>query len=206
MESIAEIKEFLRKHRKYKTHYFSREDVPKLINNETYLDRKTAFRIAYDVGSRAGEIIKVSAEHFDFDKGEMVHWDSKKKAWKIVPLSQETLNMVKMFLHSSKITTRLFPVTTHTLNNWIKEAARRENITPDKGIKLRWHSWRGTFIRHNQDKPLKWVMQITGDSTITILGYYSELTDADMHKIKNEGLENNILEVINGQRLSNLPA
>jgi integrase len=182
------IKEFFRKHRNYKTFYFTKEQVRAIIDNETYLDRKTSFQIGFDVGSRAGEIIKISAEHFDFDKGQMVHWDSKKKAWKIVPLSQDTLTMVKMYLKSSKITTRLFQVTTKTLNNWTKEASLREGIKPDTGLKLRWHSWRGTFIRCNQNKPYKWLMQITGDNLQTILKYYSELTDDDMRKIRNEGL------------------
>jgi integrase len=183
-----EIREILRKNRNFKTYYFSIDEVKRIIDNETYLDRKTAFQIAYDCGSRAGEIIKISAEHFDFDKGQMQHWDSKKKSWKMVPLSQETLNVVKMFLKSTKITTRLFPVTTHTLNNWLKEASSRENVKVEIGLKLRWHSWRGTFIRHNQSKGYKWLMQVTGDSLATILKYYSEFTEEDMRRIKNEGL------------------
>lgn len=176
--------EVFRRYRKYKTHYFTKEEVDCLIDGETYLNRKTAFQIAYDAGARAGEIIKVSAEHLEFGKGQMIMWDSKKKSWKITPLSDETINLVNMYLRASKIKTRLFSVTTVTLNNWLSDACIRCEVESDPGLSIRWHSWRGTFIRHNSDKGYKWLMQVTGDSLQTILSYYSELTDEDLRKIK----------------------
>ena len=178
-----------RKNNGYKTHYFTKEHAEIIINSETYIDRKTAFQISYDTGARAGEIIQISAEHFDFDKEQMVLWDTKKNSWKVVPLSDESLNAVKMFLNSTKIRSKLFKVTTRTLNNWLSNACERNSIEADPGTNIRWHSWRGTFIRTHRSLGDKWLMQVTGDSYQTILKYYETLTDNDLRTSKRELLK-----------------
>lgn len=186
MTTLSPIIHHIKK--EYKTHYFSKEVADQLIDSETFLNRKTAFQIAYDTGARAGEIITISGEHFDFDKEQMVLWDSKKKSWKVVPLSQKTIVAVKMYLQHSNIRAKLFKVTTKTLNNWLNNACARESIVQDLGTNIRWHSWRGTFIRTHRSLGDKWLMQVTGDSYQTILNYYSELTDDDLRKAK-KGLD-----------------
>ncbi|MCK5013376.1 MAG: site-specific integrase [Candidatus Omnitrophica bacterium] len=170
----------------YKTHYFSKEVANQLIDSETFLNRKTAFQIAYDTGARAGEIITISGEHFDFDKEQMVLWDSKKKSWKIVPLSPQTIVAIKMYMKSTNIRAKLFKVTTKTLNNWLNGACTREGIIADLGTRIRWHSFRGTFIRCHMNLGDRWLMQVTGDSYQTILNYYSELTEDDLRKAKHK--------------------
>lgn len=170
----------------YKTHYFTKEVAEQIINSETYLNRKTAFQISYDTGARAGEIIVISAEHFDFEQEQMVLWDTKKKSWKIVPLSTETVNAVKLYLHSTNIRAKLFKVTTRTLNNWLNAACAREGIKADHGTHIRWHTFRGTFIRCHMNLGDRWLMQVTGDSYQTILNYYSELTEEDLRKAKHK--------------------
>ena len=178
--------EIFRRLREYRTHYFTKEDADRIVDSETYLDRKTAFQIAYDTGARAGEMVVISAEHFDFDKGQMLLWDSKKKSWKMVPLSQKSIVTVQTYLNVTKIKSRLFKVTTKTLNNWVKERCESLGIKPDVGLLLRWHSWRGTFIRTHRELGDKWLMQVTGDSYTTLLKYYEELTDEDLRKAKQE--------------------
>lgn len=175
-----------RKNNDYRTHYFTKEVAEIIINSETYLDRKTAFQIAYDTGARSGEIVRISAEHFDFDKEQMILWDTKKKSWKIVPLNNNSINAVKMYLNSTKIKTKLFKVTTRTLNNWLSNACDRNDIKADPGTNIRWHSWRGTFIRTHRSLGDKWLMQVTGDSYQTILKYYETLTDDDLRSAKKE--------------------
>jgi len=170
--------------REYRTHYFTKEEVDRIIENETYIDRKTAFQIASDTGARAGEMITISAEHIDFEKGQLILHDTKKNSWKIVPVSQKTLTTVQMYLNATKIKTRLFKVTTKTLNNWLKERCDSLGIKPDPGLLLRWHSWRGTFIRTHKELGDKWLMQVTGDSYATLLKYYEELTDEDLRTAK----------------------
>lgn len=183
MQNTSEI---FRRMREYRTHYFTKEQAEQIIESETYLDRKTAFQIAYDTGARVGEMIQISAEHFDFERGQMTLWDSKKKAWKIVPLSDKTLNTVKIYLNATKIKTKLFKVTTKTLNNWLKERCAALGIKPDPGLLLRWHTWRGTFIRTHKNLGDKWLMQVTGDNYATLLRYYEELTDEDLRRAKRE--------------------
>lgn len=183
---MRNVSEIFRRARGYKTHYFTKEEAERIIESETYLDRKVAFQIAYDTGARAGEITQISAEHFDFARGQMFLWDSKKKGWKVVPLSDRTMTLVKMYLNTTKIKTKLFKVTTKTLNNWLKERCAALGIEPDPGLLLRWHSWRGTFIRTHRSLGDKWLMQVTGDNYATLLRYYEELTDDDLRKAKKE--------------------
>ena len=173
---------------KYKTHYFSKEIAERLIDTEISLNKKTAFQISYDTGARAGEIIKISGEHFDYSEKKMILWDSKKKGWKTVPLSDITLRYVQTYLLATKKTGRLFDVDTKTLNNWLHEACKREWVKPDIGTRIRWHSWRGTFVRTHHNLGAKWLMQVTGDSYTTLLQYYQELTDEDLRRIKQNGL------------------
>ncbi len=170
---------------KRKTHYFSQATAEQLINNETLLGRKTAFQIGYDTGARAGEIILISTEHIHLDKGDMLLWDSKKKDWKPVPLSTKTITAVQTYLNATKIRAKLFNVNTKTLNNWLHDACMREGVLADNGTRIRWHSWRGTFVRTHRNLGDKWLMQVTGDSYTTLLQYYEELTDEDLRRIKN---------------------
>jgi len=165
-----------------KTHYFSSQEITKIIEGEIFLDRKTAFIIGYDTGARSGEMVKIEVGDFNFEKKQVLLFDSKKQAYKMVPLSDSTMAAVELYIKTCKIRRRLFPMHPTTLNNWIKDACKREKITAEK--KIRWHSWRGTFVRHNRDKGDKWLMQITGDRYDTLLRYYQELTDEDLHKIK----------------------
>jgi len=167
-----------------KTHYFSSDDVKKIIDSEIFLDRKTAFIIASDSGARAGEMVKIEVDDIDYDKKQMLLWDSKKTAYKVIPLSDNTLSAIQTYVRTCKIKRKLFDRHPTTLNNWIKDNCKKNGIAPDPDRKLRWHSWRGTFVRLNRDKGHKWLMQVTGDSYETLLGYYEELTDADLGKIK----------------------
>lgn len=171
---------------KRKTHYFSKAVAEQLITTEIFLERKTAFQIGYDTGARAGEIIMVSTEHIHQAKGDMLLWDSKKKDWKPVPLSSESITAIQTYLNATKIKAKLFNVNTKTLNNWLHDACKREGITPDMGTKIRWHSWRGTFVRTHQHLGDKWLMQVTGDSYTTLLQYYEELTEEDLRRRKHE--------------------
>lgn len=173
--------------RKYKTHYFTKEDAVKLIEEEIVLNRKAAFQIGYDTGARAGEMNKIRMEHFDYKLGQFILYDSKKKQWKIVPLTEKTLRDVRMYITASKIKGKLFDVTTRTLNNWLSSACKRSGIKPDPGLRIRWHSWRGTFIRLHMHLGDQWLEQVTGDSYKTIQGYYSELSDEDIRRMKQEG-------------------
>lgn len=168
-----------------KTHYFSKSVAEKIIDDETLLERKTAFQIGYDTGARAGEIIMISAEHLHLDQGDMLLWDSKKKDWKIVPLTQKTTTILKTYLNATKIKGKLFDVNTRTLNNWLHEACDRDKIIPDFGTRIRWHTWRGTFVRAHRNLGDKWLMQVTGDSYTTLLQYYEEMTNDDLRRIKN---------------------
>lgn len=168
---------------KRKTHYFSKDESLRLIENECFLERKLAFQFGYDTGARAGEIVKISAEHIRAQ--DMTLWDSKKSDWKIVPLSVKTMTMLAMYLNQTKIRAKLFDITTKTLNNWIHDACTREHITADLGTRIRWHSWRGTFVREHRDLGDKWLMQTTGDSYQTLLEYYQELSNADLVRMKN---------------------
>ncbi len=165
-----------------KTHYFSKESAEGLIDSETFLERKTAFQVGYDTGARAGEIIMISVEHIH--DGDMLLWDSKKKDWKPVPLSTKTITILQTYLNVTKIKAKLFDVNTKTLNNWLQEACIREGIKADVGTRIRWHSWRGTFVRTHRNLGDKWLMQVTGDSYTTLLQYYEELTDEDLRRIK----------------------
>lgn len=173
---------------KRKTHYFSQNAAEHIIDSETYLSRKTAFQIGYDTGARAGEIIMISTEHIHQDKGDMLLWDSKKKDWRPVPLAPKTIIAIQTYLNATKIKAKLFDVNTKTLNNWLHDACKREKIVADMGTRIRWHTWRGTFVRTHRNLGDKWLMQVTGDSYTTLLQYYQELTDEDLRRIKQNGL------------------
>ena len=186
MQTQNSNKNWLMLTRKSKTHYFPETDANKLIDNETMLQRRAAFQIGYDTGARAGEVIKIKAQDFDNEKQQMNLWDSKKKGWKVIPLNTKTFVVVKQYINASRTSTgKLFPVTTKTLNNWLVIACEREGITADSGTRIRWHSWRGTFVRQHKHLGDKWLLQAIGDSYNTLLTYYEELTEEDMRKAKH---------------------
>jgi len=175
---------------KIPTRYFGELEIPKLLGaTRPKAERHLAMKIGMATGMRVGEMVVVRVEDFrEVSPGWVCEVrDSKKRGFRRkVPVGAELVDAVRSFARDRKLKPRdlLFDVNPKTLDRWVKEAATMAGIQWDSTQeRLRWHSFRGSFVRRHSDKSPKWLEQVTGDDWETLRFYYTDLSDSDLVRI-----------------------
>jgi len=175
---------------KIPTRYFGDLELPLLLAaTGSRAERCLAMMVGMDTGARVGEVVELRIEDFrELTPGYICELlDSKKKGHRRkVPVPGALVDAVRSFARERKLrpTDLLFPVDPKTLDRWIKEAATSAGIVWDpKTERVRWHSFRGSFVRQHRLKGPKWMEQVTGDDWETLKFYYSDLSDTDLVRI-----------------------
>jgi len=179
------------------TRYFTESEVENIIDcaksrgDEVYV----TMVIGFVTGCRVGELVRMTVSDWKFERGLVEITDSKKKRKRIVPVPEQYLGIIREYIsqHNLKGDQLLCPMSPKTYNRWLKQIALEIGLqwSPERE-NIRWHSWRGTFVRlkHRAGYDVKWLEQAIGDTYSTILQYYSRYTDEDMVEIMKEK-ENN---------------
>lgn len=168
-----------------KTKYFTKDEMDRIIGAVNNLTQRTAIKLGFATGTRVNELLSIKYEDIDRDRRLIKVFDIKKKNWRKTPISVEMLNDLKIYCEEKGIRRGvLFQYHQNSLNNWLKEAVQKAGIEVlNNQEKVRWHSLRGSFVRYHSRKPMKWLMQTTGDTAKTLLEYYSEYSDEDLVRI-----------------------
>ena len=168
------------------TRYFSMAEARRLIGRCRRLERRTAMIVGWTTGSRVGEGLTMRLEHWNEARGVVELIDSKKPGLvRKVPFPVEALVAIQTYADERGLAPRdlLFEVDPKTLTRWVKAQAREAAIEWDRRTEnVRWHSWRGTFVRYWVDQPgvrEKDLVDWTGDSAETLSRYYLERSERD---------------------------
>jgi len=169
-----------------KTKYFTIEQKNVMLGACETSKQYLALLIGFELGERAGEVLTLKLEDINFHTRMVYVFDSKKKVYRRAPASMGFLSGVKRYCKDNGIKSGyLLKIHRITLTRWVKMIADKCNIEPRDDENIRYHSLRHSWIRHNSNKPLKYVCQVTGDKQNTILDIYSEFDDDDLVAICN---------------------
>ena len=178
-----------------KTRYFTDDeseailDAAKERSDEAYI----TMLAGYATGCRISELRSMTASDLIHERGGIYIMDSKKKTRRFVPLLKIEIKALQDYIKRAKelgAITRddqpLFPMSKKTYNRWLKQLAIGTGVIWDGELEnVRWHSWRGTFVRrmHEAGRASNWLEKVVGDKFGTLLQYYSELTEDDLVRI-----------------------
>jgi len=174
------------KTRKKETKYFTIEQKATMLGACETSKQYLALLVGFELAVRAGEVLTLKLEDINFHTRIVYVFDSKKKAYRKVPASLEFLNGVKRYCKDHGIKSgHLLSIHRITLTRWVKRIADICNIKAREDENIRYHSLRHSWIRHNSNRPIKYVCQVTGDSRSTILDIYSDYSDENLVDICN---------------------
>lgn len=139
-------------------------------------------KFGLETGCRVSEAVGVLIENIDFENQIIKIWDEKKNKEREIIAPKSMLQMIKTVL-AKRINSgsRLFDFTYKTANRKVKKWCLRAGIP---GEKAHWHTLRHSYIVLSRlaKRDFKVVQQNTGDSEVTLLRIYSELTPEERIK------------------------
>jgi integrase len=201
--TLIEVEEAEEGKKGRKTRYFTNDEsdaileVAKERSDEVYI----TMLAGYSTGCRISELRSMTAADLIPERGGIYVMDSKKKTRRFVPLLDVEVKALQDYIKKGReagLLTRddqpLFPMSKKTYNRWLKQLALDVGVVWDGELEnVRWHSWRGTFVRrmHEAGRASNWLEKVVGDKFGTLLQYYSELTEDDLVRIhrKDEVVE-----------------
>lgn len=129
------------------------------------------------------EVVGIQTSNIDPKRQLIKVWDEKKDTWRDIVVTKSTLQLILMHLNAKPMQTpTLFDFSYKTANRRLRKWCLKANI----GIrKAHWHTLRHTYIMQSRLKgrDIKVVQQQTGDSLLTLLRVYSNLSVEDRVRI-----------------------
>jgi len=166
--------------------YLTSNEIERLLSIIDNIEDKCLITLGIDSGCRVSEVISIQTSNIDSDRQTIKIWDEKKDTWREVVITKSTLQLILMHLNAKTIQTpNLFDFSYKTANRRLKKWILRANIDPKKA---HWHALRHTYVVQSRLKgrDIKAVQQQTGDSLLTLLRVYSNLSVEDRVKISEE--------------------
>jgi integrase len=140
------------------------------------------FKLALNTGIRREDIVRIEIGNMDIEQRKLKFWESKKRRWWEVPLTQEVAMELLRYTNTlPKGQKRLFTFSGRTAYNKLQRYLKKVGIKKQ----ISFHDLRRTFIKTAKRKGLspKAVSQITGDTLRVVQEHYENL---DMEELKEE--------------------
>ncbi|MCK5560255.1 MAG: site-specific integrase [Thermoplasmata archaeon] len=169
-----------------KEKYLNITEIRCLLSEIDDLEDKCLITLGIDSGCRVSEITNISTSNIDYDSQTIKIWDEKKDQWREIVVTKQTLQLIKMYLNNRvKKSPKLFNFSYKTANRRLKKWCKIIGI-PDN--KAHWHTLRHTYIMQSRlrGRDIKAVQQQTGDSLLTLLRIYSNLSTNDRVRISED--------------------
>ena len=166
--------------------YLSEGEIERLLSIIDNVGDKCLIAVGIDSGGRVSEVVGILTSNIDYDRQTIKIWDEKKDVWRKWVLTKPTMQLIKMYLNSrQKASPELFPFSYKTANRRLKKWCAQVGIPKEKA---HWHALRHTYIVQSRMKgrDIKAVQQQTGDSLLTLLRVYSNLSSEDRLRISEE--------------------
>ena len=166
-------------------------EVAALINATKNLKHRTMIMLAYSTGMRRNEIRLLKPEHIDSQRMQVrvVHGKGKKDRFTI--LSPKALELLRFYYQLHKPTTFLFEPTRRknitlsgtTLNNIVKQAAKRAGIKKD----MSFHTLRHSFATHMLENGIniRIIQQFLGHTSIKTTSIYLHIARIDPSMVRS---------------------
>ena len=130
-------------------HYWSPEELQRIIEYAPHFIAKVAFLIMACTGARVSELLELTYQHFDGINlvvriPTVKQRRKQRKPIRIVPIPYELYDLVTRFAqaYNKKPDDRLITVSRQMVRIWVQEAARRAGLLDDRAHP---HTFRHTF-------------------------------------------------------------
>lgn len=163
----------------------TQEEVIKLINSTDSLEERTILILGFTTGLKLLEILKLEPINFEFNNGIVKIWDKKRRLYRSVYLTDDTINEVRLFIDTRKDSAgpRLFPHTAKTIEG------RFQRLTlKTLGKSRSWEAARRTYITVSArlDIPIRIVVENTGETATSVAKYYLNIPVNNARRKVNE--------------------
>ena len=166
-------------------------EVASMINATKNLKHRTMIMLAYSTGMRRNEIKLIKPGHIDSERMQVrvVHGKGKKDRFTI--LSPKALELLRFYYQLHKPSTFLFEPTKRkdttlsgtTLNNIVKQAAKRAGIKKD----ISFHTLRHSFATHMLENGIniRIIQQFLGHISIKTTSIYLHIARIDPSMVRS---------------------
>ncbi len=163
----------------------TQDEVIKLINSTENLEERTMLILGFTTGLKLSELLKLEPINFEFNNGIAKIWDKRRRLYRSVYLTDDTINELRLFIDTRKDSAgpRLFPHTAKTIEG------RFQRLTLKALGKSRsWEAARRTYITVSAklDIPIGIVVENTGESASSVAKHYLNIPVNNARRKVNE--------------------
>lgn len=168
----------------------SKEEVKLILSVLTNRKHKAMLSLIYSCGLRCGELLRLKPEHVISQRNVLLIKQSKGKKDRISPLSDKTIEMLRLYFREYKPEIYLFEgqkagemYDERSLQLVLKKAIRLAKIT--KPVTLHWlrHSYATHLLEAGTD--LRYIQEILGHSSSKTTEIYTHVSTNNIQKIKS---------------------
>jgi len=164
----------------YRSESLTLEEQDQLCKAVSRVDDLALFRLALTTGIRREDIVGIEWSGVDFDQRRLTFWESKKSRHWTVPLTERTVQSLKMLQGVRRAERKVFGFCGRTAYNRLQAALERAGIKKS----LRFHDLRRSFVKTAKRRGLrpKAVSQITGDTVAVIQEHYENMDQDELRE------------------------
>lgn len=168
----------------------SKVEVKVILNALTNNKHKAMLSLIYSCGLRCGELLRLKLEHINSQRNILIIKQSKGKKDRIAPLSDKTIEMLRLYYKEYRPKNYLFEgqeigemYDQRSLQMVLKKALKLSKIT--KPVTLHWlrHSYATHLLEAGTD--LRYIQEILGHSSSKTTEIYTHVSTNNIQKIKS---------------------
>lgn len=166
----------------------SKEEIKLILTSTKNIKHQAMLSLIYACGLRSGELLRLKPEHIDSQRNLLIIKQSKGKKDRIAPLSQKTIEMLRIYYETFKPTLYLFegrdqgrPYDSRSLQLVLKQSLQKCGIK--KPVTLHWlrHSYATHLLENGTD--LRFIQEILGHNSSRTTEIYTHVSTKALQNI-----------------------
>ncbi|OUJ19330.1 XerD/XerC family integrase [Methanonatronarchaeum thermophilum] len=160
--------------------YHRKNEIKKLLEKANQENQRDylILKIMWETGLRLSELATLKVEDIDFKDNTITVREGKGGKDRVVPLTNETSNLLRMFTNNLKKQDQVFKIGKRQIQNIVSKYAEKTNI------KTHPHKFRHSFAVHSlkQGMDLRTLQKILGHSSLSTTQIYLDVVADDVKK------------------------
>jgi len=191
MKSQLDVEKFDRPRREHKLpNVLSKEEVKAILNSLTNMKHRTMLSLIYACGLRRSELLNLKPSNIDSKRGILIILNSKGKKDRIVPISENIIEMLRNYYKMYKPKEWLFEgqysgdqYSEESLAKVLRNACAKACMK--KPVTLHWlrHSYATHLLESGTD--LRYIQELLGHKNSKTTEIYTHVSTKSLQKIKS---------------------
>jgi integrase/recombinase XerD len=167
-----------------------KEEVARVLRCTGNLKHRTMLSLVYACGLRAGELLRLTPQHVDSNRGLLIIKQAKGRKDRVVPLSGKLLLLLREYFRAYRPSTFLFEgqvpgesYSARSLQQVLKRSVQKAGMR--KPVTLHWlrHSYATHLLEGGTD--LRYIQQLLGHSSSKTTEIYTHVSTRALSQIKS---------------------